>query len=69
MKANIAGGPSIIFNRYAKRNETKVRGGKVCKKIIGYDANALYLWAITCVEAKGAKKISEEGVEPSISSV
>ncbi|KAE9285091.1 hypothetical protein PR003_g26680 [Phytophthora rubi] len=23
----------------------------------------------TCVEAKGAKKISEEGIEPSISSV
>ncbi|KAG3129778.1 hypothetical protein PI126_g20806 [Phytophthora idaei] len=46
MKANIAGGPSIIFNRYAKRNETKIRGGKVCKKIIGYDANTLYLWAL-----------------------
>ncbi|EGZ17311.1 hypothetical protein PHYSODRAFT_500456 [Phytophthora sojae] len=46
IKANIAGGPSIIFNRYAKRNETKIRGGKVCKKIIGYDANALYLWAL-----------------------
>ncbi|EGZ13265.1 hypothetical protein PHYSODRAFT_335033 [Phytophthora sojae] len=46
MKANIAGGPSIIFNRYAKRNETKIRGGKICKKIIGYDANALYLWAL-----------------------
>ncbi|KAG3119717.1 hypothetical protein PI126_g24534 [Phytophthora idaei] len=27
MKQNIAGGPSIIFNRYAKRNETKIRGG------------------------------------------
>ncbi|EGZ22646.1 hypothetical protein PHYSODRAFT_496145 [Phytophthora sojae] len=35
MKANIAGGPSIIFNRYAKRNETKIRGGRICKKIIG----------------------------------
>ncbi|KAG2761698.1 hypothetical protein Pcac1_g26538 [Phytophthora cactorum] len=23
MKQNIAGGPSIIFNRYAKRNQTK----------------------------------------------
>ncbi|KAG3105520.1 hypothetical protein PI125_g13421 [Phytophthora idaei] len=46
MKANIAGGPSIIFNRYAKRNETKIRGGKVCKKVIGYDANALYRWAL-----------------------
>ncbi|GMF23198.1 unnamed protein product [Phytophthora lilii] len=46
MKANIAGGPSIIFNRYAKRNETKIRGGKLCKKVIGYDASALYLWAL-----------------------
>ncbi|KAG3051285.1 hypothetical protein PC122_g22981 [Phytophthora cactorum] len=46
MKANIAGGPSVIFNRYAKCNETKIRGGKVCKQIIGYDANALYLWAL-----------------------
>ncbi|GMF15563.1 unnamed protein product [Phytophthora lilii] len=31
--------------KYAKRNETKIYGGKICKKIIGYDANALYLWA------------------------
>ncbi|KAG3117480.1 hypothetical protein PI126_g24615 [Phytophthora idaei] len=62
MKANIAGGPSIIFDRYAECNETKIRGGKVCKKIIGYDANALYLWALgnempcgrlTTVEAYG----------------
>jgi len=47
MKANIAGGPSIIFNRFAKRNETYIRNGdKLCKKVIGYDANALYLWAL-----------------------
>ncbi|GMF14372.1 unnamed protein product [Phytophthora fragariaefolia] len=46
MKANIAGGPSIIFNRYGKRNETTIRGGKMYKKIIGYDANALYLWCL-----------------------
>ncbi|GMF55092.1 unnamed protein product [Phytophthora fragariaefolia] len=26
--------------------EVKIHGGKVCKKIIGYDANALYLWAL-----------------------
>ncbi|EGZ16802.1 hypothetical protein PHYSODRAFT_499576 [Phytophthora sojae] len=34
IRANVAGGPSIIFNRYAKRNETKIRGGKLCKKVI-----------------------------------
>lgn len=46
MRANIAGGPSIIFNRFAKRNETKIRGVKIRKKVIGYDANALYLWTL-----------------------
>lgn len=46
MRNNIAGGPAIIFNRYAKRDETSIRGGKLCKKVIGYDANALYLWCI-----------------------
>ncbi|GMF35064.1 unnamed protein product [Phytophthora lilii] len=46
MKANIAGGPSSIFNRFAKRNETLIRGDKLCKKVIGYDANALYLWCL-----------------------
>lgn len=47
MKENIAGGPSIIFTRYAKRNETYIRdSNKITKKIIGYDANALYLWAL-----------------------
>ncbi|EGZ20638.1 hypothetical protein PHYSODRAFT_259644 [Phytophthora sojae] len=46
MKANVAGGPSIIFNRYGKRNETKIRGGQLCKKVIGYGANTLYLWAL-----------------------
>ncbi|KAG3001485.1 hypothetical protein PC121_g19903 [Phytophthora cactorum] len=45
MKENTAGGHSSIFNRYAKRNETKIRDGKLCTKIIGCDANALYLWA------------------------
>ncbi|EEY67692.1 uncharacterized protein PITG_17913 [Phytophthora infestans T30-4] len=29
MKVNTAGGPSIIYNRYAKRNETTIRGGKL----------------------------------------
>jgi hypothetical protein len=49
MKENIVGGPSIIFTRYAKSNETKIRDGtdgKLVKKVIGYDANALYLWCL-----------------------
>ena len=47
LKDSIVGGPSIIFNRYHEANKTRIRDGdKLCKKIIGYDANALYLWAI-----------------------
>jgi hypothetical protein len=33
--------------RYHEANKTYIRGvNKLCKKIIGYDANALCLWAI-----------------------
>jgi hypothetical protein len=47
LKDSIVGGPSIIINRYHEANKTRIRNGdKFCKKIIGYDANALYLWAI-----------------------
>ena len=47
LKDSIVGGPSIIFNRYHEAGKTYIRNGnKQCKKIIGYDANALYLWAI-----------------------
>ncbi|KAJ8030844.1 hypothetical protein HOLleu_27376 [Holothuria leucospilota] len=45
-KDNIVGGPSIIFHRYQERDQTKIRNGKMCKKILGFDANALYLWAV-----------------------
>ena len=48
MKTGIVGGPSIIFKRYVEAGKTFIRNGnKLCKKAIGYDANALYLWAIS----------------------
>ncbi len=46
VKDNIVGGPSIIFTRYHKAGETLIRGEKRCEKVLGYDANALYLWSI-----------------------
>ena len=47
IKNNIVGGPSIVFNRYHEKNKTYIRNGpSTCKKIIGFDANALYLWAL-----------------------
>ena len=39
-------GPSIIFIRHHEAGQTKIRGDKLCQKNVGYDANALYLWAI-----------------------
>ena len=47
VKDNIVGGPAIIFHRYHEQGIMKIRGGEeTCRKIEGYDANALYLWAI-----------------------
>ncbi len=46
LKNSIVGGPSIIFNRYHEANKTYQNGDKLCKTIIGYDANALNLRAI-----------------------
>ena len=47
MKDNIVGGPAIIFHRYHEKDVTKIRGGsEPCRSIVGYDANALYLWAL-----------------------
>ena len=46
----MVGGPAIVFCRYHKRRKTRIRAhiygrnGKKCKKILGYDANALYLY-------------------------
>ena len=46
VKDNIVGGPAIIFHRYHEKNVTKMRAGETCRSVVGYDANALYLWAL-----------------------
>ena len=46
VKDNIVGGPAIIFHRYHEKDVTRIRGGEeLCRAIVGYDANALYLRA------------------------
>ena len=52
LRSNITGGLSIVFNRLAIKDETKIRPNEVsnpetCKKVIGLDANSLYLHAIS----------------------
>ena len=46
LKNSKRGGPAIVFHRYQEVDETLIRGGKLCKSIIGFDANALYLGGI-----------------------
>jgi hypothetical protein len=42
-KDNLVGGPRIIFNHYQEKD---VRGKKLCKREVGYDANSLYFYDI-----------------------
>ena len=46
VKDNIVVGPAIIFHRYHEKDITKIRGEETCRSIVGYDANALYLWVL-----------------------
>ena len=48
LKSSVVGGPSIVFTRMHEAEKTKIRDNeykdaKFCKKVLGYDANALYL--------------------------
>ena len=51
-RKNIHGGPSIVFHRHHASGKTRIRqrkfgdAAKVCQRIIGFDANSLYLWAL-----------------------
>ena len=48
LKAAVVGGPSLVFMRYHEVGVTKIRSHqtaepRLCQRILGYDANALYL--------------------------
>ena len=48
LKGAVLGGPSLVFTRYHEVGVTKIRSHRIaeprlCKNILGYDANALYL--------------------------
>ena len=67
MLSNIVGGPSLIFHRYAEAGKTFIRGGsKKVKKVVGFDANALYLWAFDQEFPVGAaiRRHAEQSFKP-----
>lgn len=47
IKANIVGGPSIVFTRYIEAGVTAINNKFVTKSIQGLDANALYSWCLS----------------------
>lgn len=68
IKRNITGGPSIIFNRHHEVGVTNIRNNptKPCQKIVGFDANALYLYCIGQPMPTGlfVRRRLEEGFKP-----
>ena len=52
MRSNIVGGPSIIYHRYHDWGKTAIRARKYgkearpCRRVVGLDANALYLYCL-----------------------
>lgn len=61
IRENIVGGASIAFHRYHKANETFIKKSEnICKKIISYDLNSLYLFCLTNYMPVGAYTIREK---------
>ena len=62
LKTGMVGGPAQVFTRYHEKDVTYIRSNiereKLCKKIIGYDANALYLYCPGDVMPCGKDKLT-----------
>ena len=62
LKTGMVGGSAQVFTRYHEQNATYIRSHiereKLCKKIIGYDANALYLYCSGDVMPCGKDKLT-----------
>ena len=63
IKDNIVGGPSIVFHRLQQSGVTKIREAefgalaKITAAILGFDANALYLWSLMQVRSSSTSLI------------
>lgn len=76
IRDSMVGGPSIVFHRYHARNKTFInrpvydlekrawvmpkKKGKLVKRIVGFDANALYLWCVGQYMPCGQLEMLEE---------
>ena len=60
LRDNIVGGPSIIFHRYREKDVTLIMGKYPCKKVIGYDANSLFLECLIQLMPTGYYTLQKE---------
>ena len=74
IRKNIVGGPAIVFHRYHERQKTLIRehdfeNPKLCQKIYGFDANALYLWSAMQTLPTGSmiRRQSKNNFKPELS--
>ena len=62
LKTGMVGGPAQVFTRYHEKDVTYIKSHiereKLCKKIIGCDANALYLYCSGDVMPCGKDKLT-----------
>jgi len=64
LKVAVSGGPSIAFTHYHDVEVTKIRShqyaaAKPCKRILGYDADALYLSTVMKDMPCGKEKVTD----------
>ena len=65
LKKGMTGGCCQVFTKYHKVDETEIKNHKIekpktCKKIVGYDANSLYLGALSMEMPCGRPEIIKD---------
>ena len=65
LKKGMTGGCCQVFTKYHKVGQTKIKNHKIakpktCKKIVGYDANSLYLGALSMEMPCGKPEIIKD---------
>lgn len=64
LKGAVVGRPSIVFTRHHKAEVTRIRdhqfsGPRICKRILGYYANTLYLSTMLRKMSCGKEKFKQ----------
>ena len=60
LRSGIVGGPSIVFTRYQEKGVTRIKGGQICQKLLGFDCNAMYLQCLGLDQCTGPYRLREK---------